>query len=57
VLLLHERIDEWMLGYLREYAGKPLKNVAKGELDLGDLPDAEEAKKQHEEASKAAAAG
>ncbi|MCG6116617.1 MAG: molecular chaperone HtpG [Aquimonas sp.] len=55
VLLLHERIDEWMSGYLREFDGKPMKNIAKGELDLGDLPDAEEAKKQHEEASKAAA--
>lgn len=55
VLLMHERIDEWMSGYLREFDGKPLKNIAKGELDLGDLPDAEEVKKQHEEASKAAA--
>ncbi len=55
VLLMHERIDEWMSGYLREFDGKPMKNIAKGELDLGDLPDAEEAKKQHEEASKAAA--
>jgi molecular chaperone HtpG len=54
VLLMHERIDEWMSGYLREYAGKPLQNIAKGELDLGDLPDAEAAKQQHEEASKAA---
>lgn len=55
VVLLHERIDEWMSGYLREFDGKPLKNIAKGELDLGDLPDAEEAKKQHEETAKAAA--
>ncbi|WP_395789915.1 molecular chaperone HtpG [Aquimonas sp.] len=55
VLLLHERIDEWMSGYLREYAGKSLKNIAKGELDLGDLPDAAEAKQKHEEAAKAAA--
>jgi molecular chaperone HtpG len=54
VLLLHERIDEWMSGYLREFDGKPLRNIAKGELDLGELPDAEEAKKQHEEATKAA---
>lgn len=55
VVLLHERIDEWMSGHLREFDGKPLKNIAKGELDLGDLPDAEEAKKQHEETAKAAA--
>jgi molecular chaperone HtpG len=39
VLLMHDRIDEWMMGYLREYAGKPLRNVAKGELDLGKLGD------------------
>lgn len=37
VLLLHERIDEWMIGYLHEYAGKPLRHVAKGELDLDRL--------------------
>jgi molecular chaperone HtpG len=37
VLLLHERIDEWMSGYLFEYAGKSLKNVAKGELELDKL--------------------
>ena len=34
VLLLTDRIDEWMLGYLREYAGKPLRHGGKGELDL-----------------------
>ncbi len=39
VLLMFDRIDEWMSGYLREYAGKPLKNAAKGELDLGKLGD------------------
>lgn len=37
VLLMHERIDEWMSGYLHEYAGKRLRNVAKGELDLDKL--------------------
>ncbi len=37
VLLLHERIDEWMAGYLHEYSGKSLRNVAKGELDLDKL--------------------
>jgi molecular chaperone HtpG len=51
VLLLHERIDEWMTGYLFEYAGKPLKNVAKGEIDFeklgepADRAEREEAKK------------
>ena len=39
VLLMHDRIDEWMAGYLREYAGKPLQHVAKGELDLPETGD------------------
>lgn len=55
VILLHERIDEWMAGYLREFDGKSWKNIAKGDLDLGDLPDAAEVKAKHEEAVKAAA--
>jgi len=49
VLLMYDRIDEWMLGYLNEYEGKPLKNVAKGELPLSEAD-----KKQQEEAGKAA---
>jgi molecular chaperone HtpG len=51
VLLMYDRIDEWMMGYLREYAGKPLRHVSKGELDLGKLQGSEasteEADKQH----------
>ena len=31
VLLLHDRIDEWMMGYFHEFDGKPLKSVAKGD--------------------------
>jgi len=42
VLLLHDRVDEWMLGSLTEYAGKPLRSVAKGDLDLGGLEDQDE---------------
>ncbi|HET8553327.1 MAG TPA: molecular chaperone HtpG, partial [Rhodanobacteraceae bacterium] len=49
VLLMYDRIDEWMLGYLNEYEGKPLKNVAKGELPLSEAD-----KKQQEAADKAA---
>jgi molecular chaperone HtpG len=37
VLLLHERIDEWMIGYLHEFGGKKLQHVAKGELPLDAL--------------------
>ncbi len=46
VLLLTDRIDEWMLTYLTEFDGKPLASIAKGSLDLGDLADEEEKKKQ-----------
>lgn len=54
VLLMHERIDDWMSGYLHEYAGKTLRNVAKGEIDLDKLGDAQD-KDKLEEAAKAAA--
>ncbi|MDB5839595.1 MAG: htpG [Herminiimonas sp.] len=48
VLLLTDRVDEWMLSFLTEYDGKELVSVAKGDLDLGKLEDEAE-KKQHEE--------
>jgi molecular chaperone HtpG len=51
VLLLHERVDEWLASSLTEFDGKPLKSVTKGELDLGELEDEEE-KKQQEEVAK-----
>ncbi|MXS84668.1 molecular chaperone HtpG [Nitrosomonas sp. HPC101] len=47
VLLLHDRIDEWLTANLNEYAGKPLQSIAKGNLDLGKLEDELE-KKEHE---------
>lgn len=49
VLLMFDRIDEWMVGYLGEYGGKKLRNVAKGELPLDDAD-----KQKQEEASKQA---
>ena len=52
VLILSDRIDEWMMGYLTEFEGKQLQDVARGELDLGD-EEAEEEKKHQEEATKA----
>ena len=42
VLLLSDRVDEWMLSYLREFDGKSLVSVAKGGLDLAELADEEE---------------
>ena len=41
VLLLHDRIDEWVAGHLTEFDGKPLQSVAQGDLDLGKLADSE----------------
>jgi molecular chaperone HtpG len=43
VLLMHDRVDEWMLSYLGEYEGKTFQDVAAGDLDLGALAPAEEA--------------
>jgi len=37
VLLLSERIDEWAMSYLREFDGKTLQDISRGELDLGEL--------------------
>ncbi len=50
VLLLSDRVDEWVVGHLTEFEGKPLQSVAKGGLDLGQLEDEAEKK----EAEKAA---
>ncbi len=47
VLLLAERVDEWLASNLNEFDGKPLQSVAKGSLDLGDLED--EAEKEERE--------
>ena len=48
VLLMTDRVDEWMLSFLNEFDGKQLVSVAKGDLDLGKLEDETE-KKQKEE--------
>jgi molecular chaperone HtpG len=42
VLLLTDRVDEWMLSFLQEFESRPLASVAKGDLDLGALGDAQE---------------
>ena len=47
VLLLSDRVDEWVVSHLTEFEGKPLVSVAKGGLDLGKLED--EAEKQEQE--------
>jgi molecular chaperone HtpG len=49
VLLLTDRVDEWVLSHLHDFDGKPLQNVTKGAVDLGALQD--EAEKQQAEAA------
>jgi molecular chaperone HtpG len=50
VLLLSDRVDEWVLGHLTEFEGRQLQSVAKGGLDLGALADEAEKKAQQEQA-------
>jgi molecular chaperone HtpG len=50
VLLLAERVDEWLVANLTEFESKPLQSVAKGSLDLGKLEDEAEKKEQEKEA-------
>ncbi len=42
VLLLHDRVDEWMMSHLSEYEGHSFRDVGRGDLDLGELVSAEE---------------
>jgi len=51
VLLLYDRIDDWMAGYLTEYAGKKLRNVAKGDLELDKLAGVDAEKRKEAEKS------
>lgn len=46
VLLLSERVDEWLVASLTEYQGKPFHSVAKGDLDLGSLENEAEKEQQ-----------
>jgi molecular chaperone HtpG len=39
VILLFDRIDEWLVGHLSEFEGKPLQSVAKGDVSLDDMSD------------------
>jgi molecular chaperone HtpG len=50
VLLLSDRVDEWVVSNLHEFEGKQLVSVAKGGLDLGSLEDAAEKQEQEKQA-------
>ena len=52
VILMVDRVDEWLMGHLTEYSGKQFQDITRGELDLGKLEDQDE-KKQQEESEKA----
>ena len=52
VLLMYDRIDEWLMSHLNEYDEKAFQSVTRGDLDLGDMDD-EDVKKAHEETEKA----
>jgi molecular chaperone HtpG len=54
VLLMADRVDEWVVGHLTEFGGKPLASVARGGLDLGALEDEAEKKAGEQEASELA---
>jgi molecular chaperone HtpG len=49
VLLLHDRIDEWLTAHLSEYGGKRLQSIAKGELDLSGIGEETEQEKQEKQ--------
>ena len=46
VLIMYDRVDEWMMSYLNEFDEKSLSSVAKGDLDLGEISDKEEKEAQ-----------
>lgn len=50
VLLMSDRVDEWLILHLAEYQGKQLHSVAKGRLDLDEVEDDKEAKQEQEKA-------
>ena len=50
VLLMHDRVDEWVMANLAEFEGRKLQSVAKGDLDLGKLEDEAEKEAQEKEA-------
>jgi len=52
VLLLSDRVDEWLVAHLTEFDGKSLQSVARGDLDLGGIDD-DEGKAAREEADEA----
>jgi len=53
VILMYDRVDEWMMSHLTEFGGKSFHSVAKGDLALGDLEDSEEKEAKEKAADEA----
>jgi molecular chaperone HtpG len=53
VLLLSDRIDEWLVGHLTEFEGKPLHSVARGDVNLSEIESKEEVEAQKKKEEKA----
>jgi molecular chaperone HtpG len=49
VLLMSDRVDEWMMAYFTEFEGKPFKSVAKGDIDLGSIGKKDSAEEKVED--------
>ncbi len=56
VLLMHDRVDEWMMSYLHEYDGKSFVSIAKGDLDLSAIDGGEEESEESKAAKEKKAA-
>ena len=54
VVLMSDRVDEWMMAYFTEFEGKPFKSVAKGDIDLGAVGAEEKAADETEETADSA---
>ena len=52
VLLMSDRIDEWVMGYFTEFEGKKLRSIAKGDVDLGSADKAEDKDEEKKDAEK-----
>jgi molecular chaperone HtpG len=53
VLLMSDRVDEWMMAYFTEFEGKPFKSVAKGDIDLGSIGKKDSAEEKVEDQAEA----
>ena len=53
VLLMSDRVDEWMMAYFTEFDGKSFKSVAKGDINLGSIGQGDDKENQDEEAADA----